>query len=259
MRNILLILAFACAGKIHAQAVLASHLGRNAQPEKPFVKLSGQPRLYVDSLKFISGKKRDKIWAGGKEYELKEVVGYSDGRYTFLKYDGEYLKRNYEGKINSYRIYKEYTSMNVDANSRNFGRTSNHTVLKFILEDSATGRVEEMNYRTLRDWIPRNSPASASLDKYKRARTRNILISAGGLATIIGGFVLLGTSVMSDGPSSDGLATAGGVLCAGGVVGIVWGIGGNVFNRKRLREAVAEYNGVDAYDYDGDDKWEQTY
>jgi len=270
------LLSFAVAGALQAQPVAATHLGRNAQPEKPFVTLTGQPRLYVDSLKFISGKKHDKIWAGGKEYDLKEVAGYSDGRYTFIKYEGDFLKRNYEGKINSYRVFKEVSASNISVpsndrfrspstrsgfvpNSDNFRSSSPRTVLKFILEDSATGRLAEMDYKTLRDWIPRNSPASASLDKYKRVRTRNVLIMTGGLATIIGGFVLLGTSVMSDGASSDALATAGGVLCAGGVVGVVWGIGGNVFNRKRLREAVAEYNGVDAYDYDGDAEWEKTY
>jgi hypothetical protein len=31
------------------------------------------------------------------------------------------------------------------------------------------------------------------------------------------------------------------------------------FNRKRMREALAIHNGVDAYDYDGDAEWEKTY
>lgn len=259
MRNILLILAFACAGKIHAQPVWASHLGRNAQPEKPFVKLTGQPRFYVDTLSFISGKKRDKIWVGGKEYELKDVVGYSDGRYTFLKYDGEFLKRNYEGKINSYRLYREYTSMNgYGSGSRNFGTTSTHTVLKFILEDSATGKVAEMKYRTLRDWIPRNTPAGDMLAKYKRTRTKITIGAYTGVGLLFTGLGFLGASVMAPEAKAKRLETTSVAMLVGGG-GLMLGSYISIpFNRKRMREALAIHNGVDAYDYDGDGNWEDN-
>jgi hypothetical protein len=260
MKNIILILAFACAGKIHAQAVLATHLGRNAQPEKPFVKLTGQPRLYVDSLKFISGKKRDKIWAGGKEYDLKEVAGYSDGRYTFIKYEGDFLKRNYEGKINSYRFYREFTTMNgYSSGPGQFGGTSNHSVLKFILEDSATGKVAEMNYRTLRDWIPRNTPAGNILAKYKRTRTRISIGAYTGAAVLFTGLGVLGASVLAPEAKAKRLETTSVAMLVGGG-GLMLGSYISIpFNRKRMREALAIHNGVDAYDYDGDADWEKTY
>lgn len=247
-----LTLSLAVAGALQAQPV-AFHLGRNAIPEKPFVRLKGQPRSYVDSLKFISGKKHDKIWAGGKEYDLKEVAGYSDGRYTFIKYEGDFLKRNYEGKINVYRFYREYTTVNgYGSGPGKFGTTSEHTVLKFILEDSVTGKVAEMNYRTLHDWIPRNTPAGNILAKYKRTRTKISIGAFGGLGVLFTGLGFLGASVMAPDAKAKKLETTGVVMLAGGG-GLMLGSYISIpFNRKRMREALATHNGVDAYDYDGD-------
>lgn len=247
-----LFLSIAVAGTVHAQH-LASHLGRNVSPEKPFVRLKGQPPIYVDAITFVSGVRRDKIRAGDKEYELKEVASYSDGRYTFLKYKGEFIKRNYEGKINAYRIFKEVTTMNgYGSGPDKFKAPSTYTVLKFVLEDSATGRVGEMKYQTLHDWIPRNTPAGDILAKYKRTRTKIAIAAYGGLGVLFTGLGFLGASVMASDAKAKKLETTGIAMLAGGG-GLMLGAYISIpLNKRRMGEALATYNGVDAYDYDGD-------
>lgn len=244
-----LLLCIVIAAKMQAQPVTNLPLGRTFKPEKPFIQLKDQPKVYADTVRFLADMRHDIMVAGGKQYDTKDVIRYSDGKGTYLWHKDEFIKCTYDGKIRAYRAYYEYVS---SSTSGGFTYYTPHTSMKYILEDSATGRVSEVDYKTLRNWIPANAPGSGFLDMYKRGKRRNTLIFVGGLASIIGGFVLVASTVNSEGSSPDPLVISGVALLGGGVVGTFWGFFGGAVNGFKLPRAVAEYNGMDPYGIDAD-------
>ncbi|MBL7690278.1 MAG: hypothetical protein JNM41_01695 [Flavipsychrobacter sp.] len=244
-----LFISLVIAATMQAQPVTNLPLGRAFKPEKPFIQLKDQPKIYADTVRFLADMRHDIMVAGGKQYDTKDVLRYSDGKGTYLWHKDEFIKCTYDGKIRAYRAYYEYVS---SSTSGGFTYYTPHTAMKYILEDSATGRLSEVEYKTLRNWIPANAPGSRFLDMYKRGKRRNTLIFLGGAATMLGGFILVGKSINMDGAPADRMATSGAVLIGGGVVGTLWGFFGGGVNKFKLPRAVAEYNGMDPYGIDAD-------
>lgn len=247
MKKILFLLFILSSFGAQSQPTGALQLGRFYQPERPFIQLTGTPKLYVDTVIYKSNLRHNVLVAGGKEYDIEAVSGYCNGVSSFIKYKDEFIKRTYDGKIRAYRMTIESMSTSTSGGMKISTPT---TYIKYVLEDSATGRISEVDYKTLRDWIPANTSARNFLDSYKSVKRKNSLILVGGLVTMIGGLVLVGSAVNYEGTFADRLATGGAVLIGGGVVGTFWGFLGGGANSVKLRRAVAEYNGMDPYGVD---------
>ena len=217
-------------------------MGTNPEKHpKPFVKLENGTTVGAKTVK----TRGNKIKTDSATYKSDEVVSYSDGKNIFaLGKRGIFAPKIYEGKINVYETSKSesHTEFRGRTAADPTGwHTSQHTHTITFVEKAGTGDLRYMNYKTLKDMIPPSDPAFEYLKLYKRHKTVDKSIMAGGLVLFVAGAAILGKSVLSTTGKGE---TLGGVVLLSAPVAILTGFIMHSFNLLNQKRAVAKYNGM---------------